>query len=104
MAVPIEYFTEQLKSIQLCQMEGKVTNVWSKERPGECFEEGIVEINGQILGQIYTTHYYCDANTMFDHFREYENFEKNHTKSLLKKIQEKFYKFVRNSIYQRKST
>lgn len=69
MAVPIEYFTEQLKSMQLCQMEGKVTNVWSKERSGECFYEGIVEIDGKFLGQIYTSHHYCDIDTMFDIFR-----------------------------------
>lgn len=83
MAVPIEYFTEELKNMQLCQIEGKVTDFWRTDRPnGKCFDEGIVEINGKILGQIYTTDHYCDADTMFDHFKSYKIFWENFHKIL----------------------
>lgn len=69
MAVPIEYFTEQLKSMQLCQMEGKVTNFWREKFPENCLHDGVIEINN-LLFQAKMINQVCMIDIMEDAFSE----------------------------------
>lgn len=69
MAVPIEYFTEQLKSMQLCQMEGKVTDFWQEKFPENCLHDGVIEINN-LLFQAKMINQVCMIDILEDAFSE----------------------------------
>ena len=65
MALPLEFFTEQLQKMQLCTTHGNITNIFY-DHSGSCLSDGVAEIDHSYLLGISIAHGDCVYDSLAD--------------------------------------